>query len=431
MLDVRRCVYKKTKTIKIKSLRNNERHFILRIGTAHLIAAYQKLRTQPRNILAIGLLISIVSLGPASGRLPVSAGATADSKALISLYADGQQHIFSTDDKTVGDVLRHEGVKLAEGDLVEPAADSVVPRGQFNINVYRARPVLVQDGLQTYRLNNAYQSPRLLALAAGLIIHPEDSFRTEIITDVAGNGAVGEKVTVERAKPINVKVDGKLRLIRTQARTAADALATSGVVLGASDTVSVPRTAPVTAGMSIAITRVTEAVVTLTQVLPRPVQKIADPKTLKGQTAVKEAGSDGQKTVVYRVHYKDGVETGREAIQTVSETKPVPKVIVEGTKVMFAGSVEHWRPLVEAAAAQYGLDPNMMLRIMMCESRGNASAVSNFVVMGQHPTGLFQFLPSTWRANGGTDDNIFDGALQIQIAAKKMARDGTSAWECK
>ncbi len=419
------------KTIKIKSIRINERRFILRNGTARIIAFYQKLRTQPRNLLAIGLLISIVSLGPASGHLPASAGANADSKAIISLYVDGQQRMFSTDDKTVGDILRRENVRLADGDLVEPSADSVVPRGQFNINVYRARPVIVQDGYQTYRLTSAYQSPRLLALAAGLIVHPEDTFRTEIISDVATHAAVGEKVTVDRSKPVNIKVDGKARLVRTQAKTAGEAVTSSGIVLGASDTVSVSQDAPVITGMNIAITRVSEAVVTLTEKLPRPVQTIDDPKALKGQTTVKEEGSDGQKTVVYRVHYKDGVETSRQAIQVVSETKPTPKVVIKGTKVMFAGSAEYWRPLIEEAAAKYGLDPNMMMRIMWCESRGNATVVSHFVVNGEHPTGLFQFLPSTWRANGGTNDNILDGALQIQIAAKKMARDGTSAWECK
>ncbi len=73
----------------------------------------------------------------------------------------------------------------------------------------------------------------------------------------------------------------------------------------------------------------------------------------------------------------------------------------------------------------------MMLRIMTCESHGNASVVSNFVINGEHPTGLFQFLPATWRANGGTDDNILDGSIQVKIAAKKMAKDGTSAWQCK
>jgi len=98
---------------------------------------------------------------------------------------------------------------------------------------------------------------------------------------------------------------------------------------------------------------------------------------------------------------------------------------------MFAGNVEYWRPQVEAAAAAWNLDPNMMLRIMQCESNGNATDVSTFIVNGQHPTGLFQYLPSTWRAAGGTDDNIFDGSLQIKLTARKMANEGTSAWACR
>lgn len=403
----------------------------MRNGISSLIATYQRLKAQPRNLLAIAILLSIVSLGPSSGHLPISAGASADSHALISLYADGQQRLFSTDAATVEEVLKHAGVKVAKNDLIEPAANSPVPTGPFNINVYRARPVLVADGLQVHRINSAYQSPRLLALAAGLVVYPEDKFHTEVITDIVGAGSIGEKVTIIRAKPVNVKVDGKVRLIRTQATTAGQALTAAGVALGAKDTVSVDPSTPVTPGMSIGITRVSEAVVNLTQALPRDTKTIPDPTILKGQSSVKVAGSDGQKTTTYRIHYQDGVETGREAIQVVSETKPVTRVVVEGTKVYFAGSVEYWRPQVEAAAAKWGIDPNMMLRIMNCESHGNATDVNVHTVNGEHATGLFQYLPSTWRSAGGTNDNIFDGSVQIQITAKKMALYGTKPWACQ
>lgn len=404
----------------------------MRHGITPLIATYKRLKAQPRNLVAIGLLLSIVSLGPSAGRLPLSAGADADSRALISLYADGQQRLFAADaSSTVGDILSRAGVKLADEDIVEPAASAPVPAGQFNINVYRARPVLVHDGTKSYHLRSAYQSPRLLALAAGLVVYPEDSFKTEIITDIADSEAIGEKVTVKRAKPLTVKVDGRARNIRTQALTVGAALHDAGIVLGAQDTISAHPETPVTPGADVQITRVSEAVVTLTQKIAKPIKRIPDPSVLKGQTRVQTPGSDGQKTVTYKIHYKDGVETGRQAIQVVSEAAPVAEVIVEGTKVMFAGSVEYWRPQVEAAAAAWGLDPNMMLRIMNCESHGNATTVSKFIVNGEHPTGLFQYLPSTWRSAGGTNDNIFDGSLQIQLTAKKMAREGTKAWQCK
>ena len=361
----------------------------------------------------------------------MTASADAQSQALVSLYADSQQRLFATDAGTVGDVLRRANVKLAQQDLVEPAVSTQVPKGQFNINVYRARPVLVSDGLQTYRLTTAYQSPRLMALAAGLIVYPEDQFRTEVISNIVDSSAIGEEVVVTRAKPVNLRVDGKVRAIRTQATTVGAALKSVGVALGAQDTVSVDLARPITPGMDVSITRVSEVIATLTQTLPRIVRTITDPTVLKGQSTVKAPGSDGQKTVTYRIHYQDGIETAREAIQMVSLVQPIDKVIVEGSKVMFAGSVEYWRPLVEAASAQWAIDPNLMLRIMNCESHGNATSVSHFVVNGEHPTGLFQFLPSTWRSAGGTNDNIFDGSVQIQLAAGKIAREGTTAWQCK
>jgi uncharacterized protein YabE (DUF348 family) len=352
---------------------------------------------------------------------------------MVSLYVDGQKKLFPTDAATVGDVLRRSNVKLASGDLVEPSAGTSLTHGQFNINVYRSRPVLVIDGAKSYHIRSAYQSPRLLALAAGLSVFAEDEYHSAVVTDIVGSDTIGEQVTIKRAKPITVNVDGHTQTIRTQAKVLGAALSAADIAVAPKDTVSVPEATPVIPGMTVTITRVTEAVVTQTQVIARATKTITDPTMLKGQTQVKTEGSDGQKTITYRVHYQNGVETSRETLQLVSQTDPVTKVIVVGTKVIFAGSVEYWRPMVEAAAAQYGIDPNMMMRVMACESKGNASAVNSTPVgrSGEHATGLFQYLPSTWRSAGGTDDNIFDGALQIQVAARNMAVNGTNAWSCK
>jgi uncharacterized protein YabE (DUF348 family) len=354
---------------------------------------------------------------------------------MVSLYVDGSRRLFSTNSQNVGDVLKHAGVKLGSGDIVEPAAATSISHGQFNINVYRAHPVLVEDGLRSYRIHSAHQSPRLLAIDAGIKVYPEDTYSSGIITDFVQNSAVGEKVTIKRAKPLQVKVDGGLRTIRTQAGTVGAALKAADISLGVKDTVSQSLNTQVVPGMAVAITRVTEALVTQTQTLPRPVQTVDDPTVLKGTTTVKDPGSDGQKTITYRIHYTNGIETSREVVQVVSETAPQPQVVSVGTKVLFAGTVEYWRPQVVAAATANGLDPNMMLRIMNCETHGNASDVSGFVINGQHPTGLFQFLPSTWatatqKFGSGTED-IMDGSAQIKIAAAYMAANGTGAWQCK
>jgi uncharacterized protein YabE (DUF348 family) len=399
--------------------------------TDPVATTYQRLKSQPRNFVAIGILIILVYFGLTSGHLPLSPTANADAQRMVSLYADGQKRVFATEAKTVGDVLKRGNVTLQPGDLVEPAAGTPITQGVFNINIYRGRPVLVQDGYRFYHIKSAYQNPRLLAQAAGLQLYPEDRFQTGLITNVVGDEAIGVKVAVKRAAPMTVHADGQTKIIRTQAGTVADALKTAGVQLGLKDTVSTPADAPVVRGMEVAVTRVSDVETTVTTTLPAPVKTITDPTLLKGRTVVQIPGSDGQKVAVYRVHYRDGVETGRELVKLVSQTDPVTRVEVIGTKVFFGGSVEYWRPLVEQAAVTWGLDPNTMLRIMSCESGGNATTVSRFIVAGEHPTGLFQYLPSTWRAAGGTDDNILDGAAQIRLTAKKMATSGTGAWACR
>jgi len=350
---------------------------------------------------------------------------------MVSLYADGQKRIVSTDAATVGELLGRTSVKLGSGDSVEPALSTVIPAGFFNINVYRARPVIVVDGYRSIRFNSSSRSPRIMAQQAGLTVYPEDAYTQEAVTDIVSSQAVGEKVTVKRAIPISVRVDGKVKVIRTQDATVGEAIKHAGIALGLNDTVTVPRETVVQPGLSFGVIRVTEVVTTITDVIAKTVQTTADPDMLKGQIAVKSEGSDGSRTATYRINYKDGVETGRQLLALVSQTEPTPKIIVKGTKVMFSGSVEYWRPIVVLAAAEWNFDPNTMMRIMSCESRGNATSISGFVVNGQHPMGLFQYLPSTWRAAGGTDANILDGEAQIKITARKMALYGTAPWECK
>jgi resuscitation-promoting factor RpfB len=350
---------------------------------------------------------------------------------MVSLYVDGTKKLFSTNATTVGDVLARSNVTIGKNDLVEPSIQTKLNSGQFNINVFRARPVVIVDGQDTYHVLSAYQSPQLLAQAAGLTVYPEDTYKTSVITNFVRSGSLGEQIVITRAKPMSILVDGAIRNIRTQATTVGAAISSADIALGAKDTVSVPQSTPVTPGLTITITRVTEAIVTLTTPIPFQTQTVTDPNLMKGTTQIKTPGANGQTTETFLIHYENGVETGRQPLQLVSQAQPVTQVQVVGTKVLFEGSVEYWRPMVIAAAEANGLDPNTMLRIMQCESNGNAADISTFVVDGQHPEGLFQYLPSTWIAAGGTMSNILDGPTQIQITAKKMATQGTGAWACQ
>lgn len=327
--------------------------------------------------------------------------------------------------------MKRAGVVLNIGDTTDPSSQTVIGGTMFNINVYRARSVLVVDGSESHIVTSSSQSSRVLVEQAGFKVYPEDEFINSVVTDFVAYGTIGEQVTIHRAVPFTVKVDGKLVPVRTQAKRLDDALRRAGINVGPNDTVTPPLSSPIVAGMVVTIIRVSEVISTETAILPRSTTTTTDPNELKGQTRVVTEGSDGSKTVTYRIHYRDGVETSREVVKLVSQTGPIARVQIVGTKEFFSGSVEYWRPQVEAAAAQWGIDPNMMLRIMNCESRGHATSVNVATVNGEHASGLFQYLPSTWRSAGGTDDNIFDGSVEITLTAKKMALYGTGPWECK
>jgi hypothetical protein len=86
-------------------------------------------------------------------------------------------------------------------------------------------------------------------------------------------------------------------------------------------------------------------------------------------------------------------------------------------------------------ANHYGVNSDQLLRIADCESDYDPSVVSNFVVEGVHPMGLFQHLPKYWPGRaaryGVPGASIFDADAQARVTAG-MFRDGQSGlWQCK
>ena len=69
----------------------------------------------------------------------------AEDQKVVHLYVDGQEKIIPSRAKTVEEVLQKAGIELREGDIAEPALDNAIVDDDFNINVYRARPVTIVD----------------------------------------------------------------------------------------------------------------------------------------------------------------------------------------------------------------------------------------------------------------------------------------------
>lgn len=80
--------------------------------------------------------------------------------------------------------------------------------------------------------------------------------------------------------------------------------------------------------------------------------------------------------------------------------------------------------IIRAAAAQNGVSGDWMVEIASCESTLRSNA---FNPRGPY-YGLFQFLMSTFKANGGT--NIWDPADQANVAARMLAHGQAWQWAC-
>ncbi len=81
---------------------------------------------------------------------------------------------------------------------------------------------------------------------------------------------------------------------------------------------------------------------------------------------------------------------------------------------------------ITAAAEKYGVSVSWMLKTANCESHFHWNSVNP---SGPY-IGVFQFLMSTFIANGGTAASIWDPAAQANIAAKMFANGQSHEWSC-
>ena len=81
---------------------------------------------------------------------------------------------------------------------------------------------------------------------------------------------------------------------------------------------------------------------------------------------------------------------------------------------------------ITASAEHWGVSVSWMLRTANCESHFHWNSVNP---RGPY-IGVFQFLMSTFIANGGTAATIWDPADQANIAAKMFAHGQSREWSC-
>lgn len=139
-------------------------------------------------------------------------------------------------------------------------------------------------------------------------------------------------ITIERATPVRITVDGTESQHWVIAETVQGALDQVGISLGPLDRITPARGAALTEETAIQIVRVVEEFVEEVETLPFKVVRWAAPELERGQTKVVREGQEGIIKKTVRVVYEDGKPVNRTIVGSEVIQPVVDRIIGEGTR---------------------------------------------------------------------------------------------------
>lgn len=194
----------------------------------------------------------------------------------VTIYDEGSTLTVKTTATTVREALERAEIAINEADLVDPGLDTEIGNNtDFYINIHRARPALVIDGVNREYLMTASFDPIEVAKEAGLTVYDGDIVEPVFNSNFLEAGAVST-----------------FRINRNGGRT-----------------------------------------LTLEEVLPYPVETNYDFTLAKGERRLDQVGVDGRRVSIYEVQFENNIEVSRTLVSEEIKVAPVPEIITIGAKV--------------------------------------------------------------------------------------------------
>ena len=255
-----------------------------------------------------------------------------DTRIVIISY-DGHVDTVPTKITTVGALVSKLQIPINKGDVIEPSTSTPILQDDFRINIYRARPIEIVDGDQHTFSYSAATTTRSIAQQAGVTVYPEDNLNLIPTQNFLTDQAIGERIVIDRALPVNVNIFGTQTLIRTHATTVGALLTEKHITLAKDDSVVPAAATPLSSASNVFLIHKGTQIVTQTQVIPMPVQVIEDGNLAYGTSAVRQQGSNGSQVSTYQVNTQNGVEVSRTLLSNVVTVQPVTQIEAQGTSL--------------------------------------------------------------------------------------------------
>ncbi|OTA41413.1 MAG: hypothetical protein A6D92_06990 [Symbiobacterium thermophilum] len=195
----------------------------------------------------------------------------------------------------------------------------------------------------------------LLAGALGQLGRPAQ----HTVTTATESAPAGEVLAAAATVPVMLIDGGERRTVQTAAHTVGELLKEQRVTLGELDSLSVPESAAVTAGLEVRIVRRTEELVTEEEEIPFDTVDRPDGSLVVGAEEVVQPGAPGRKLVERLVRYEDGVVVSSEVVTERVVQEPTPQIVAYGTGGVVSRGGERFRytAVLEMVATGYTPGP--------------------------------------------------------------------------
>ena len=355
-------------------------------------------------VIAIaGIATKAVDAYAASTNSQATDEAIAQGKHVLTIHDDGTQRALITDASTLREAFKKANFEIGDHDITEPGLDEELTAGQYEVNIYRARPVEVVDGDSTQKIMTAYSTPEQIVKDAGITTVAEDQY--EVTHNASITTGVVEAVKIDRATKFTLVFYGRQSIVYTQAKTVGDYLQSQNITLGANDRMSLAASDVISSDKTLKIWREGRQTVTEDEDIDFTVRQVEDASKKVGYREVESAGEKGKQTVTYEVLIRDGKEVSRKALKKVVTKKPVEQVEIVGTKPDFDG---------DFAAA--------LAKLRSCEG-----GYDSWNPAGPY-YGAYQFDQGTWSSVSSAPYGSATPAEQDAAARALYLRRGWSPW---
>lgn len=214
-----------------------------------------------------------------------------------------------------------------------------------SITIRRAVAVTINDDGAAVNVMTAASTVGEALWREGVYVYAADIVTPPLDTRIAA-GAV---VSIQRARMATITADGRTFGTRTQAGTVAAMLIEEGIVPQGKDYSTPALQSPVSAGMTVQLTRVREDNITESEGVPFKTVMQPDGNLELDQQRIVTHGKQGVLKRTIRIVYENNKEVQRVVDREWVSEEPTTQVIAYGTKVVVRttmtadGPIEYWR----------------------------------------------------------------------------------------